>query len=112
MFRLVNVGGRAAFEHAGGVYDVARLAGDESLSTAPACLARLDELHDLARRCEERRADGLLADVVLGPPVPERPPGLRHRTQLPEPRRRERHGAAAGTAHLHQVPELPGRPDR
>ena len=34
MFRLVNVGGRPALEHAGGFYDVARLADDDSLATA------------------------------------------------------------------------------
>ncbi len=71
MFRLVNVGGRTALEHAGGWYDVAALAGDDSVATATAALARFDALHDLARRCEEREPDGLLADIVLGPPVPD-----------------------------------------
>ncbi len=71
MFRLVNVEGRPALEHAGGFYDVARLADDDSLSTAAACLARSDELHELARRCEGAEPDGRLDEVVLGPPVPD-----------------------------------------
>ena len=71
MFRLVNVGGRPALEHAGGFYDVARLAGDSSLATASACLARFEELHQLARRCEAGAPDGRLDEVVLGPPVPD-----------------------------------------
>src|SRR5579863_6271016 len=71
MFRLLSVGGRTALEHAGGVYDVARLAADESLSSALACLERGGELHALARRCAAAKPDAALADVVLGPPVPE-----------------------------------------
>jgi 2-keto-4-pentenoate hydratase/2-oxohepta-3-ene-1,7-dioic acid hydratase in catechol pathway len=71
MFRLVNVGGRPALEHAGGFYDVARLADDESLATAAACLARSEELHELAARCEGAEPDGRLDEVVLGPPVPD-----------------------------------------
>jgi 2-keto-4-pentenoate hydratase/2-oxohepta-3-ene-1,7-dioic acid hydratase in catechol pathway len=71
MFRLVNVGGRPALEHAGGFYDVARLACDDSLARARACLSRFDELHELARRCEATELDGRLDEAVLGPPVPD-----------------------------------------
>lgn len=71
MFRLVNVGGRPALEHAGGWYDLAELAGDDSLTTAVSALARSDELHDLARRCEDAEPHGLVTDVVLGAPVPD-----------------------------------------
>ena len=71
MFRLVNAGGRPALEHAGGYFDVARLADDASLSTATACLARFEQLHELARHCEGAEPDGWLEDVVLGPPVPD-----------------------------------------
>ena len=71
MFRLVNVGGRSALEHAGGWYDLAGLTGDESLAAATAALARSDELHALARRCEDLEPDGRIDDVVLGPPVPD-----------------------------------------
>lgn len=71
MFRLVNVAGRPALEHAGGYYDVARLAGDESLSSASVCLSHYRELGLLTRRCEEVEPDGRLDQVVLGPPVPD-----------------------------------------
>lgn len=71
MFRLVNIGGRPALEHAGGYYDVARLAYDDSLATAASCLGRFEELHELARRCEEVAPDGRIDEVVLGPPVPD-----------------------------------------
>jgi 2-keto-4-pentenoate hydratase/2-oxohepta-3-ene-1,7-dioic acid hydratase in catechol pathway len=68
---MVNVGGRPALEHAGGFYDVARLADDDSLATAVACLARFVELHELAQRCERAEPDGRIGDVILGPPVPD-----------------------------------------
>ena len=71
MFRLINVGGRPALEHAGDIYDVARLADDDSLVTSTSCLARSEELHELAQRCEGAEPDGRLDNVVLGPPVPE-----------------------------------------
>jgi 2-keto-4-pentenoate hydratase/2-oxohepta-3-ene-1,7-dioic acid hydratase in catechol pathway len=71
MFRLVNVEGRPALEHGGNVFDVARLAGDASLTSATACLARTELLHDLALACREARPDGRLDEVVLGPPVPD-----------------------------------------
>ncbi len=70
MFRLLDVGGRPALEGDGTWHDVARLSGDASLATAEACLARSAELHELSARCTPANADGALADVVLGPPVP------------------------------------------
>jgi 2-keto-4-pentenoate hydratase/2-oxohepta-3-ene-1,7-dioic acid hydratase in catechol pathway len=70
MFRLVGVGGRAALEHDGGWYDLARLAEDESLSDATTALAAHASLHELTERCATRPPDGLIADVTLGPPVP------------------------------------------
>jgi 2,4-diketo-3-deoxy-L-fuconate hydrolase len=71
VFRLLNIGGRAALEHAGGVYDVARLAAEESFSNALVCLERSHELHALNSRCAEVAPDAALSDLVLGPPVPE-----------------------------------------
>ena len=71
MFRLLNVEGRPALEHAGGYHHVARLADDDSLVTAAACLARFEELHELAGRCEGDEPDGRVDEVVLGPPVPD-----------------------------------------
>lgn len=70
MFRLLNVEGRAAVEHGGAAYDVARLAGDEALADALVCLERSAELHDLTRRCADATPDADLAGAVLGPPVP------------------------------------------
>ena len=71
MFRLVNVQGRPALEHDGAYYDVARLADDASLSSATACLARTEQLHELALRCPHEPPDGQLDEVTLGPPVPD-----------------------------------------
>lgn len=71
MFRLVNVGGRTALEHEGGWHDLARLAGDESLRAAATALARHTELHDLSHQCVRQPPDGLMAEVTLGPPVPD-----------------------------------------
>jgi 2-keto-4-pentenoate hydratase/2-oxohepta-3-ene-1,7-dioic acid hydratase in catechol pathway len=71
MFRLVNVGGRSALDLGGRFYDVARVAGNESLAPLTACLTRFDDLHSLAERCEQLPPDGLVVDVVLGAPVPD-----------------------------------------
>ena len=70
MFRLLNVSGRAALEVDGNWYDLGRLSGDESLADPMAAVARSDELHGLSDRCSGATADGSLADVELGPPVP------------------------------------------
>lgn len=73
MFRLINVAGRAALDHEGGWYDLARLAGDEALADPMVAVARHDELAALATRAAGAGpdgADGAVADVELGPPVP------------------------------------------
>jgi len=70
MFRLLNVSGRSALEVDGAWYDLARLAGDDALADPMAAVGRSAELHDLAGRCAGTTADGLVADTVLGPPVP------------------------------------------
>ena len=70
MFRLVNVHGRAALDHDGSWYDLARLAGDPALADPLVAIARHEELHAVAARCGGVAPDGALADVVLGPPVP------------------------------------------
>lgn len=71
MFRLVNVGGRTALEHEGAWYDLAHLAGDESLSAATIALGRRTEMHGLSKQCAQRPPDGLISEVTLGPPVPD-----------------------------------------
>ena len=70
MFRLLNVDGRPALEHEGGYHDVATLSGDATFADPLACVARYDELHALAERCADAKAQGQVADVVLGAPIP------------------------------------------
>ena len=77
-----------------------------------AALARPDLLSELSATLDESSVTGLLADVVLGPPVP-RPQksfgvGLNYRG----PRRRGRNGGARQPARVHQVPVVHRRPDR
>jgi 2-keto-4-pentenoate hydratase/2-oxohepta-3-ene-1,7-dioic acid hydratase in catechol pathway len=70
MFRLVNVNGRSALEHAGEWYDLARLANDATLADPMHAIARHHELHELAVQCRPAASDGRIADTVLGAPVP------------------------------------------
>ena len=112
MFRLLNVSGRAALEVDGAWFDLARLSGDDALADPMAAVARHGELHDLTARCAARDARRLGGRHRARPPGAPALAGVRHRAQLPGPRRRGRHGAAAGPAHLHQVPELDHRPHR
>ena len=71
MFRLVNVNGRAALERDGQWYDLAGLSGDAALADPLVAVARHRELHALNERCESETAERLVADVVLGAPVPQ-----------------------------------------
>ena len=48
MFRLATIDGRSAFQFDDGFVDVARVAGDESLSSPMTSIARFTELHALA----------------------------------------------------------------
>ena len=50
MFRLATIDGRSAFQFDDGFVDVARVAGDESLSSPMAAIARFTELHALAEK--------------------------------------------------------------
>ena len=70
MFRLLNVEGRAALEHAGRWHDLAAVAGDEGLADPMAAVARWPELHRLTERCTVASSGGAVADAPLGPPVP------------------------------------------
>jgi 2-keto-4-pentenoate hydratase/2-oxohepta-3-ene-1,7-dioic acid hydratase in catechol pathway len=71
MFRLVNVNGRAALEHDSRWYDLADLSGDATLADPLAAAARHRELHALSERCQSATAGGLIADAVLGAPIPQ-----------------------------------------
>ncbi len=70
MFRLVTVNDRAALEHDGEWYDLAELSGEAGLADPITAVARHHELHTLYERCESATASGLVAEVVLGAPVP------------------------------------------
>lgn len=71
MFRLANVGGRAALEVDGALHDLARVAGDPTLATASVALGRHAELHELSARCAGREPEGRVASATLGPAVPD-----------------------------------------
>ncbi|MCJ7671060.1 MAG: fumarylacetoacetate hydrolase family protein [Acidimicrobiia bacterium] len=71
MFRLLNVNGRAALERDGQWYDLAGMSGDVALADPLVAVARHRELHALNERCESETAERLVADVVLGAPVPQ-----------------------------------------
>ncbi len=71
MFRLGNVNGRAAFEYDGGWRDLAEISGDAALADPRRAVARHRELHELYGRFASEPGDELIADPVLGAPVPE-----------------------------------------
>jgi 2-keto-4-pentenoate hydratase/2-oxohepta-3-ene-1,7-dioic acid hydratase in catechol pathway len=70
MFRLVNVDGRAALEHAGRWHDLAEVSGDASLAEPMTAVARHHELHEFQQRCADATTGGPMATATLGPPVP------------------------------------------
>ena len=70
MFRLINVDGRAALEQNGSWFDLATLAGDDSLADPMVAVARHAELHDLAGRLDTATPGGTLDGTPLGAPVP------------------------------------------
>lgn len=70
MFRLLNVEGRAALEHAERWYDLAGLADDPALTDPMAAIARHRDLHALQARCVDARPSGAVSDAVLGAPAP------------------------------------------
>jgi 2,4-diketo-3-deoxy-L-fuconate hydrolase len=70
MFRVVNVNERAAFEYDGSWFDLAELSGDATLADPLAAVTRHRELHALYGRCESAPKGGLVADAVLGAPIP------------------------------------------
>ena len=70
MFRLVNVNGRAALERDRRWYDLGEVSGDATLADPLVAVARHRELHALDERCPSANPAGLIADAVLGAPVP------------------------------------------
>jgi 2-keto-4-pentenoate hydratase/2-oxohepta-3-ene-1,7-dioic acid hydratase in catechol pathway len=69
-FRFANVSGRAAVVDADHYYDVATIS-DGAISSDPMiALGHAAELSALTDTLDGRPPSGLLADVILGPPVP------------------------------------------
>ncbi len=69
-FRLANVNGRAALVHGDHYTDVATHSSGALGSDLMQALARPDLLAELSASLDDSSVTGLLADVVLGPPVP------------------------------------------
>lgn len=70
MFRLVNVGGRAALERDGQWFDLESLSGDAGLADPMVAIERSSELHVLADACGGASPDGAMEGAPVGPPVP------------------------------------------
>ncbi len=69
-FTLANVDGRAALVRDGAWFDVERVSGGAISSDPMLALGDADALHALDARLADLTADGAVADVALGPPVP------------------------------------------
>jgi 2-keto-4-pentenoate hydratase/2-oxohepta-3-ene-1,7-dioic acid hydratase in catechol pathway len=70
VFRLINVGGRAAFEKDGRYFDLATLSGDDQMADALVAVERFEELGALYGSLDVNASTGSLDDVVLGAPIP------------------------------------------
>jgi 2-keto-4-pentenoate hydratase/2-oxohepta-3-ene-1,7-dioic acid hydratase in catechol pathway len=70
MFRLITINGRTALDRDGSWHDLAELSGDEALADPLNAVARHRELHALYERGASTTSRGLVADAVLGAPVP------------------------------------------
>lgn len=69
-FRLATVAGRAVLLDGDSYHDVEALGGAGWTADPLAAVARFGELHALAARSTDTTPQGRIADVVLGPPVP------------------------------------------
>ena len=70
MFRLLNIGGRAALQAGDGWHDLATLSGDPALSSPMTAVRRFAELHALQAAIGGRPADGQVAGADIRPCVP------------------------------------------
>jgi 2,4-diketo-3-deoxy-L-fuconate hydrolase len=68
-FRLANVAGRASLVHGDHYYDIETASAGSLPSDSMAALAQAVALSTLGFVIAEREPSGLVADVVLGPPV-------------------------------------------
>lgn len=69
-FRLANVNGRAVLVHGDSYTDIATHSSGALGSDPMEVLGRPDLLAELSATLDEASVTGLLADVVLGPPIP------------------------------------------
>lgn len=69
-FRLANVNGRAVLVHGDSYTDIATHSSGALSQDPMEALTRPDLLSELSATLDESTVTGLLADVVLGPPVP------------------------------------------
>lgn len=69
-FRLGNVDGRAVLVEGDGVFDLERASGGRLGPDAIAAIAAVDTLHAVASGLDPANPDHRLAEVALGPPVP------------------------------------------
>jgi 2-keto-4-pentenoate hydratase/2-oxohepta-3-ene-1,7-dioic acid hydratase in catechol pathway len=70
MFRLLNVGGRAALQTDDRWHDLATLSGDDTLASPMHAVARFSELHRWQAAAAARPADGAIDAADLRPCVP------------------------------------------
>ncbi len=70
MFRLINVGGRAALEIGDSYFDIGHLTADERWADPRYAIERHSELHNLSRGCAAQKPSGATIDVSLESPVP------------------------------------------
>lgn len=69
-FRFANVAGRAALVRGDNYYDLATVSSGALSSDPMKALGRASELSALSATLADREPTGLLAEAVLGPPVP------------------------------------------
>ena len=111
--RLANVSGRATIVTGAGGIDVASASGGRAGPDVQALYEDWDAFEALAaelahgrRRPDRRRPRRRGRPAVTGPRAAA---GVRHRAQLPLPRRGDRQGHAVRAGHVHQVPGEPRR---
>ena len=110
-FRLATMNDRAVLIAGEGIYDLERHSQGRFSADPMQAIARHEALHDVDR-CSRRRggcSPRIRRARRLRTAAAE---GVRHRPQLPLPRRRVGHGGPPGTGGVHQVSELSHRSDR
>ncbi len=108
--KIANLDGRLALVVDGGVIDV-HDASEGRFGPDPS--SGYDQWDDLRSWADSATGEVQpLDEQALRRSLARSPPGLRHRPELRQPRRRVRHGAAGHARRVHQVPGLHRRPVR